>query len=60
MACGKPTNGGHVVEGSPLTCGTKLYWKTDPKRPQDRELEVVLCGECRAKEKSLDTERGIG
>ena len=50
MSCGATTNGGHQVEGAPLHCGTRLYWKTaDKNRPQDRELEVVLCDTCKEK-----------
>jgi hypothetical protein len=49
VSCGATTNGGHKVEGAALHCGTRLYWKTNPARPQDRELEVILCGECKAK-----------
>jgi hypothetical protein len=47
LSCGKPTNGGHVVEGASLHCGARLYWKTNPSRPQDKELETVLCDECK-------------
>jgi hypothetical protein len=53
MSCGATTNGGHKVEGAALHCGTRLYWKTaDKTRPQDRELEVVLCDDCKAKGES--------
>jgi hypothetical protein len=47
MACGRPFNGEHIVEGTPLVCGTKLWWKTpDAKRPQDRVVEVLTCPAC--------------
>ena len=48
--CGAPTNGGHKVEGAILHCGFNLYWKVDGKNERARELEVVLCPECKAKE----------
>jgi hypothetical protein len=47
VGCGKQDNNGKVVTGAPLTCGTRLYWKTDSTRPQDRTLEVILCDECK-------------
>lgn len=50
MACGRAWDGEHKVEGAPLRCGDKLYWKTDASRPQDRTLEVNLCPQCKTKE----------
>jgi len=46
--CNKPYNGEHKVEGSPLRCGTKLYWAT-AKDNRERTLEIVLCEECKEK-----------
>jgi hypothetical protein len=47
--CGKVYNGQHKVEGLPLTCGMKLYWRLPGTKLSDKErrCEDVLCEECR-------------
>lgn len=45
--CGKPTNGGHKVEGAPLHCGMSLYWKSAEGNDRARTQEIVLCDECK-------------
>ena len=46
--CGKVYNGQHKVEGSPLTCEMKLFWRLPGTKLSDkaRRCEAVLCSDC--------------
>jgi hypothetical protein len=59
MSCGKPTNGGYVVEGAPLKCGTRLYWKVKGERNVS-EMEIVLCDDCKKGESNEPTNNTQG
>ncbi len=50
MSCGRLIEGnfGYTVVGSPLICGTRLYWKSE-----NRE-EVVLCRKCSEEHTTLE------
>jgi hypothetical protein len=48
--CGRDFNGDHKVEGAPLRCGTRLYWKKTSGKDTARELEIILCTACEEKE----------
>lgn len=49
--CGKPYNGNHTVTGASLRCGQCLYWKVPGENDKTRTQELILCDECREKEK---------
>lgn len=55
MACGKDTHKsdhGHDVSGTPLRCGTPIYY-TDGG-PKVVRTEIVLCEVCKAQETALE------
>jgi hypothetical protein len=49
--CGKSFNGNHKVVGEPLRCGVNLYWKVPGGNDKARTLEVLVCDECKSKER---------
>jgi hypothetical protein len=55
MACGKDTNKadhGHDVSGTPLRCGTPLYYTDDG--PKVVRTEIVRCAACKSQESALE------